>query len=66
MSRQSLFKARSFYVMTQYFYVATEFGLGQGSYVVTKCFYATTEFGQDQDFLCCYKIFLCHGKVSQG
>ena len=45
MSRQSLVKARSFYV-------ATKFGFGQGFYIATKCFYAVIESGQDQEFLC--------------
>ena len=49
--------AKSFYVATEYFYVATEFGLGQGFYVATKCFYAVTKLGQDQEFLCHDKIF---------
>ena len=44
-SRQSLVKARIFYVATEYFCVAIEFGLGQGCYVATRCFYVMTEFG---------------------
>ena len=38
MFRQSLVKAKSFYV-------AIEFSLGQGFYVATKCFYVAIEFG---------------------
>ena len=60
MSRQSLVKARSFYVATEYFCAS------QGSYVMTKCFYATTKLGQEQEFLCRDKIFSCHDKVGQG
>ena len=33
-----LVKARSFYVAIEYFFVATEFGLGQGFRVATKYF----------------------------
>ena len=58
-SRQSLFKARSFYV-------TTEFSLGQGFYVATNWFYAMTKFGQDQEFLCHDKIFLCLDRFGQG
>ena len=49
--------AKSLYVATEYFYVATEFGLRQGFYVVTKCFYVVIELGQDQEFLCRDKIY---------
>ena len=64
MSQQSLVKARSFYVATEYFCVTTKFGLVQGFYVATKCFYAAMKFGQDQEFLCRKKIFLCRDRVS--
>ena len=55
-SQQSLIKARSFYVMIEYFCVATKFGLGQRFYVLTKCFYVSTKFSQGQEFLCCDRV----------
>ena len=62
MSRQSLVKTKSFYVLTKYFYVATElakvkriyvaidFGLGWGFYVAIEYSYIETEFGLDRGF----------------
>ena len=47
MSRQSLVKARSFYVATEYFCVVTKFGLRRGFYVATEHFHVATEFGLD-------------------
>ena len=43
LSRQSLVKARNFYVATVYFCVVIDFGLGWG-------FYVSTEFGLDRGF----------------
>ena len=48
LSRHSTFMLQQSLVKARIFYVATEFGLGQGFYVAIKCFYAAIEFGQDQ------------------
>ena len=63
MSRQSLIKTKSFYVVIKYFYVTTELTKVKRIYVATKCFYVMTEFGQDQEFLCHDKIFFYHDRV---
>ena len=43
MSRQSLIKARSFYVATESSCVVIEFGLGWGFHVTTEYYYVATE-----------------------
>ena len=73
MSRQSLVKARCFYVMTEYCCVAPEFSLRQGFYVATKYFYVATEyfyvtieFGLGQGFYVATKCFYAVIKFGQG
>ena len=50
MSRQSLVKPRSFDVVIEYFYVATEFGLGWIFYVAIEYFHVAAEFGLDKRY----------------
>ena len=50
LSRQSLVKASSFYVMIEYFCVATKFGLGWGFYVAIEYFHVATEFGLEKRY----------------
>ena len=49
-SRQSLVKARTFYVVIEYFHIATKFGLERGFYVAIEYFHVATEFGLDRRF----------------
>ena len=65
MSRQSLVKARSFYVAKEYFCVAIEFGQDQEFLCRDKIFLGRDRVGQGDENLCHDIVFLCRDGVGQ-
>ena len=63
MSRQSLVKARSFYVATKYFCVAIEFGQDQEFLCLDKIFLCRDRVSQGDENLCRDRVFLCRDRV---
>ena len=63
MTRQSLVRTKSFYVVIKYFYVATALAKVKRIYVTIEYFFCRYRVWPWMGFLCCDRVFLCRDRV---